>query len=81
MKGINDEEILDFVELTKEKPIEVRFIEYMPFEGNKWNDGKFYSYRQMIELITKKFKDFDRIKSSEVTSYALFAFCRKYRYN
>src|SRR5436190_15976221 len=29
MRGLNDREILDFVELTKEKDIEIRFIEYM----------------------------------------------------
>ena len=32
MKGVNDNEISDFVEMTREKPIEVRFIEYMPFD-------------------------------------------------
>jgi len=30
MKGVNDEEVLDFAALTLEKPITVRFIEYMP---------------------------------------------------
>lgn len=33
MKGINDDEIVDFVRMTKAMPIEVRFIEYMPFGG------------------------------------------------
>lgn len=32
MKGVNDREIVDFVEMTRDKPIEVRFIEYMPFD-------------------------------------------------
>lgn len=30
MRGINDEEVLDFAALTLDKPITVRFIEYMP---------------------------------------------------
>lgn len=30
MKGINDDEILDFVELAKKMPLHVRFIEFMP---------------------------------------------------
>lgn len=30
MKGINDQEILDFVELAKTMPLHVRFIEFMP---------------------------------------------------
>ena len=33
MRGLNEDEILDFVALTEKKPIEVRFIEYMPFDG------------------------------------------------
>lgn len=33
VKGLNDNEVLDFVELTKDKPISVRFIEFMPFTG------------------------------------------------
>jgi len=34
IKNLNDIEVLDFVEMTREKPIEVRFIEFMPFDGN-----------------------------------------------
>ena len=30
MKGINDGEVLDFIRLVREKPLHVRFIEYMP---------------------------------------------------
>lgn len=33
MNGVNEDEILDFVELTRDKPVDVRFIEYMPFDG------------------------------------------------
>ena len=33
MKGVNDDEILDFVEMTRDKNVDVRFIEYMPFDG------------------------------------------------
>jgi len=34
IKGLNDVEALDFVELTRHKPISVRFIEFMPFTGS-----------------------------------------------
>jgi molybdenum cofactor biosynthesis enzyme MoaA len=37
MNGFNDDEILDFVEFTKNKNVYVRFIEYMPFDGNGKN--------------------------------------------
>jgi cyclic pyranopterin phosphate synthase len=35
MRGINDQEVLDFAALTLEKPITVRFIEYMPTAGQR----------------------------------------------
>lgn len=40
MRGTNDDEILDFVALTKELPVNVRFIEYMPFDDNAWSRNK-----------------------------------------
>lgn len=33
MRGLNEDELLDFVALTEKKPLQVRFIEYMPFDG------------------------------------------------
>jgi molybdenum cofactor biosynthesis protein A len=57
MRGVNDEEVCDFVELTREKPIEVRFIEYMPFDGNNWKDTKMIPYKELIDRIKLKFGD------------------------
>lgn len=50
MRNMNDAEIPDFVELTRHKPLEVRFIEYMPFDGNQWKDGKLVTYKEMKAL-------------------------------
>lgn len=36
----NADEVLPFLELTKDLPISIRFIEYMPFDGNKWSTQK-----------------------------------------
>ena len=47
MRGVNDDELLDFVEMTRDDPINVRFIEYMPFDGNKWETQKVVSYAEM----------------------------------
>lgn len=33
MRGLNDDEICDFVELTQHQRTDIRFIEYMPFDG------------------------------------------------
>jgi cyclic pyranopterin phosphate synthase len=35
MRGVNDEEVLDFAALTIDRPITVRFIEYMPTRGER----------------------------------------------
>lgn len=62
MKSFNENELADFVELTRDKPIEVRFIEYMPFDGNGWNDGRFLSYRDMIKTIEEKHPTLERLQ-------------------
>ncbi len=33
MRGVNDDELCDFVEMTRARPLDIRFIEYMPFDG------------------------------------------------
>ena len=52
MKGINETELLDFVGWTKDLPVHVRFIEFMPFAGNKWQHEKVFSWQEMLEVIT-----------------------------
>ena len=34
VQGLNDHEIFDFLELTRERELSVRFIEFMPFTGD-----------------------------------------------
>jgi cyclic pyranopterin phosphate synthase len=55
MRGVNDDELSDFVELTKDAPINVRFIEYMPFDGNVWSSSKMVPYKEMMERAGAKF--------------------------
>lgn len=55
MRGVNDREVLSFVDLTREKELEVRFIEYMPFDGNKWNRHKMVSYSEILDVIRAKY--------------------------
>lgn len=52
MKGLNDDEILDFVELTRANPLEVRFIEFMPFNGNRWTSNQVFTYEEMLGTIS-----------------------------
>ncbi|KAG6469630.1 hypothetical protein ZIOFF_070560 [Zingiber officinale] len=53
MRGLNDDEIYDFVEMTREKPINVRFIEFMPFDGNVWNVKKLVPYAEMLDRVVR----------------------------
>lgn len=56
IKGFNDNEIIDFIKLTKTLPVSVRFIEFMPFDGNKWNKEKMMSYAEVMVLVNAEFK-------------------------
>lgn len=55
IKGFNDDEIIDFIKLTKDLPISVRFIEFMPFDGNDWNKDKLVTEQEIVNLATKEF--------------------------
>jgi len=55
MKGLNDSEINDFVAWTQHNPVQIRFIEFMPFSGNKWTSNKMYSLEQIKTEIEKKY--------------------------
>jgi cyclic pyranopterin phosphate synthase len=57
MRGLNERDIIPFVELGREKDIEVRFIEYMPFGGNKWSAGKMIGYQEMLDIIRTKYPE------------------------
>ncbi|XP_053663786.1 molybdenum cofactor biosynthesis protein 1 [Anopheles marshallii] len=59
MKGFNDDEICDFVELTRDRNVDVRFIEYMPFTGNRWDTDKMVSYRTMLDTIRARYPAFE----------------------
>lgn len=54
MKGFNDDELYDFVKLTQHRNIDVRFIEWMPFNDNGWNQDRFVSYKKMKSIIQEK---------------------------
>ncbi|AUC16313.1 cyclic pyranopterin phosphate synthase MoaA [Tenacibaculum sp. SZ-18] len=56
IKGFNETEIIDFVKLTKELPISVRFIEFMPFDGNEWEKEKIISYDEIMRNVCDEFE-------------------------
>jgi molybdenum cofactor biosynthesis protein A len=55
MRDFNDDELMDFVELTKDNDITVRFIELMPFDSHQiWKTGKFYGADDIVADIKKQ---------------------------
>jgi len=67
IKGFNDDEIIDFINLTKDFSISFRFIEFMPFDGNKWDLKKMVSYAEVLERVNNHFpiQNVERIKDAE----------------
>jgi len=59
MKGINFDELCDFVEMTRDRAIDYRFIEFMPFLQNDWNEQRMVPYREAIHEITKAYPNFE----------------------
>lgn len=65
MRGMNEREIIPFVELGREQDLEVRFIEYMPFDGNKWSQGKMLSYQEMLDMIRAKYPTLRKVQDAK----------------
>ncbi|KZO96415.1 molybdenum cofactor biosynthesis prote [Calocera viscosa TUFC12733] len=57
VKGLNDSEVLDFVDMTKDRPISIRFIEFMPFTGNKWDKAKMVPSGDLLQRIASHYPD------------------------
>jgi len=77
VKGVNDSEIIDFIEWTREAPVHIRFIEFMPFDGNRWNSDKLVTWQQMLSVISERYpimplenQPHDTCKKYEVPGHA-----------
>lgn len=56
MRGINEDEILDFARLAQEREVGVRFIEFMPFAGNAWSKDRCVSMAEILDEVGKEFR-------------------------
>ena len=57
IRGVNDNEIYSFINLSKDYDLAVRFIEFMPFDGNKWNWDKMLSYKEIMGKVNTHFTE------------------------
>jgi len=55
-RGVNDDDILDLVEFSREHGFEVRFIEYMDVGNtNNWTSEKLVSKKEILEIINSRY--------------------------
>lgn len=52
IRGMNDDEILEFASLTFEKDYHIRFIEFMPIGPNKWSEDVCVKKQELMEKIS-----------------------------
>ena len=79
MKGFNDNEIVDFINLTESLPISVRFIEFMPFAGNEWDRSKMVSQNEILSqaeigFTSDKIQKLDDEKNFTARTYKIKGF-------
>lgn len=60
-RHFNLEEVVDFVALTEKMAVDVRFIEWMPFDSNRWNDETFVPFKEMMALIQARFPSVEKM--------------------
>mmetsp|Transcript_139627 Transcript_139627/g.446780 ORF Transcript_139627/g.446780 Transcript_139627/m.446780 type:complete len:432 (-) Transcript_139627:77-1372(-) len=51
LRGVNEEELGAFIDLTEKLPIEVRFLEFMPFDGNAWSANRMVPQAEIMEAM------------------------------
>lgn len=56
MKGVNEDELCDFVQFAVDNAVHVRFIEFMPFAGNGWNKAEVLTYSDMLQMVKGRFE-------------------------
>ncbi|MFT7588528.1 MAG: molybdenum cofactor biosynthesis protein A [Limisphaerales bacterium] len=56
IRNFNDNEILDFVEWSRHIKAEVRFIEFMPFNGNHWAWKEIFPFAKVMELAHENYE-------------------------
>lgn len=53
MNNFNEDEIPNYLELARDYPVEVRFLEYMPFDGNSWEIKKVVSEQTVLSKMER----------------------------
>lgn len=66
MKDMNTQDILPFVELTRNNKVSVRFIEEMPFNGNgTGHSGIEWNYVKILDHIQSKYPELKKVEDPQ----------------
>ncbi|MGB3468819.1 MAG: GTP 3',8-cyclase MoaA [Cyclobacteriaceae bacterium] len=57
LKDQTEQEVIDFIEFTRKHRVKAKFIEFMPFQGNKWDISKILTGKQTLEIIEAHYGD------------------------
>jgi len=76
MRGVNDDEVSDFVGWTRDYPLHVRFIEFMPFSGNRWQDQRLIRSGELLDRLQHHYEvsPLERKKHDTSTGYHVLGF-------
>lgn len=72
VRGFNDDELVEFAQMTRIYPIEVRFIEFMPFFGNKWAPESLVSYKEILDKLKVEFPNLVRVRQGTNETSTLY---------
>lgn len=73
MKGINTQDIIPLAELAKEYPVDVRFIEEMPFNGGYKENVEMYSARDIHADLQAHFSGLEKLPSEHGDTASLLS--------
>ncbi len=57
MKGINDSEVIDFLEFGRKTGVTVRFIEFMPLDASEqWSQDRVVTSAEILEQVSNRYR-------------------------
>jgi cyclic pyranopterin phosphate synthase len=68
MEGLNEEDLIPLVELSKSLPIDVRFIEEMPFNGHGQRHALKYTRKGILQAIENHFGLLQKVQDAPNTT-------------
>ncbi len=72
MKGINTQDIISLAELAKDYPVDVRFIEEMPFNGGYKENIQMYTARDILNDLQSNYSNLVKLPSKHGDTATLY---------